>query len=211
MKGKLNHWIQVWGILAAASTVIIACTGTTRTTIGDDPQRYTGPPIDKIMVIGVSDKIDDRRLFETTFADCLKAQGVMARSSLALMAGEPTLTRERVKQIAGQHDLEAVLVTRLVGVDEKTERYRSGFRKRGRASVHRNFGDYDTMVKQDNQSGYHIQRKIVRLEPNLYEVASEALIRTVLSDSMDTESIETLTRSVCNKIVRDMQSEGILR
>jgi hypothetical protein len=37
-----------------------------------------------LMVIGVSNNIEDRRLFETAFAGCLEAQCVLARSSLAL-------------------------------------------------------------------------------------------------------------------------------
>jgi len=206
---KRTVWIVV--ILIATLFVLSSCSsGTKLISAGKEPE-YSGGYIDSIMIVGVSDNFEDRRLFENTFSKCLKGQGVTAYSSLEFISVDQELSKELVKKVAEENGIGSVLVTRLVGVDKKVDHYRSGFRKKGAVSIYHSFDDLNPKVKRDAKSGYYIERKIVRLESNLYDVSSEKQIWTAQSDSIASESVKNLTKSVCQAMVKNMRKNNLIR
>lgn len=206
---KKTVWIVV--ILIVTFSVLISCSsGTKLISAGKEP-KYSGGYIDSIMIVGVSDNLEDRRLFENTFSKCLKGQGVTAHSSLEFISIDQKLSKELVKKAAYENRIGFVLVTRLVGVDKKVDHYRSGFRKKGSVSIYHGFDDLNPKVKWDAKSGYYMERKIVRLESNLYDVSTEKQIWTAQSDSIASESVKNLTKSVCQAMAKNMRKNNLIR
>ncbi len=206
---KKTVWNEV--ILIVALLVLSSCSSSTKLISASKEPGYSGGYINSMMIVGVSDNIEDRRLFENAFLGCLKGQGVTAYSSLEFLSVNQEVTKELVKKIAQENGIESVLVTRLVGVDKKVDHYRSGFRKKGPVSIYRSFDDLNPKVKRDAKSGYYIERKIVRLESNLYDVSSQKLIWTVQSDTIASESVKKLTMSVCLAMVKNMRKNNLIR
>ncbi len=92
---KITVWIVV--ILIVALLVLSSCSSSTKLISDSKDPGYSGGYIDSIMIVGVSDNIEDRRLFENAFLSCLKGQGVTAYSSLEFLSANQEVSKELVK------------------------------------------------------------------------------------------------------------------
>jgi hypothetical protein len=103
--------------IALAATVLIAalcgCATSELTNTWKDPQ-YHGPPVKKVMVVGISNQASVRRTFEDTFAEILKANGVQAIPSHTLVPQDGQMAEDKLRAAVQQSGADAVLITRMV-------------------------------------------------------------------------------------------------
>jgi len=99
---------------------LVACAATTLTDSWRDPG-YKGPPLQKILVVGVSSQPDLRRNFEDTFVSQLKAVGVDAAPSYRFIPESGPAEQTKLKQAVKEAGSDGVLITRLVRVDVNTQ------------------------------------------------------------------------------------------
>ncbi|MDJ0842182.1 MAG: hypothetical protein QNK37_37120 [Acidobacteriota bacterium] len=86
---------------------------------------YQPEPLERILVIGVTQNMEYKRMFEITIAEAIQKRGGRAITSSAV--GLPTtLTREIVERKVKERDIDAVLVTTLMDVDVKTSTHLGG-------------------------------------------------------------------------------------
>ena len=114
---EIGHRAQRTAALLLVAVWLGACAGPT-TTLREatrDPQ-FQGPPFRKVLVVGVARTQDNRRVFEDTFAQVLKARGTDALASYPLAPGDGAIPRERLQQAVAQSGADAVLVTRVLSV-----------------------------------------------------------------------------------------------
>jgi hypothetical protein len=102
--------------VAGVALILAACAATTLKNSWRDPN-YNGPPLKKIMVVGVSNQADTRRTFEDEFVKQLKASGVQGIQSYTLIPQNGKAEEGLVKQAAQQSGADGVLITRFVRVD----------------------------------------------------------------------------------------------
>ena len=74
--------------------------------------------VDNILIIGVSEQPVVRRLFEDTFVKELADLGVAARSSYRVLTDEQISSKEALDAAIRGQSMDAVLVTRVLGVEE---------------------------------------------------------------------------------------------
>jgi hypothetical protein len=84
---------------------------------------YNGPPLTKMLVIGVTKQSGVRRTFEDIFTQHLAAQGVTSIPSYTLIPEDGEVARERLQEAVEQSGADAVLITRLVRVDRQMQYY----------------------------------------------------------------------------------------
>jgi len=101
---------------ACIALILAGCAATTLKTSWTDP-RYQGPPLKKIMVVGVSNEADKRRIFEDEFVKQLNAAGVQAVQSYKFIPQSGKAEEALVKQAAQDSGADGVLITRFVRVD----------------------------------------------------------------------------------------------
>src|ERR1700741_2603563 len=77
---KQFHRNAVRAALASMAFLVAACASTTLSNSWSNPD-YKGPPLKKVMVVGVSNQPALRRTFEDEFVKELKAAGVDAVAS----------------------------------------------------------------------------------------------------------------------------------
>jgi hypothetical protein len=82
---------------------------------------YTSPRFKRIMVIGVSKQPGIRRTFEDEFVAKLKETGVDALPSYRYIPEDGQADEARLQQAVKQANADAVIITRLVRVEKKTE------------------------------------------------------------------------------------------
>ena len=82
---------------------------------------YTGEPVSEILIIAITGNEHNRRSFERKFVGQLKSLGVGAVSSEKAipMPGDLQITREMILKAVRQYENDAVIITRLIGKEEK--------------------------------------------------------------------------------------------
>jgi len=106
--------------LIAAVLGMASCASTQVVNQWSNPA-YTSPSFKKIMVIGVTKQNAIRRTFEDEFSTQLKAAGVNAVPSHLYISQDGPVGEAVLKQAIKEAGADAVLITRLVRVQQKTE------------------------------------------------------------------------------------------
>jgi hypothetical protein len=162
------------------------------------------------LVVGVSDNVKNKRLFEDTFTEQFKRIGIEAISSAVIIPKDKKLDTDTIKESAENQGVETVLVTHLVGVEEKTTYVPPRYDYL--PSRYHHLGPYYHSVdRYVHTPGYYIKRKHVRLESNLYETKTERLIWSALSETIDPKSVNALIESLCQKVMKSLKTNNLIK
>ena len=116
--GKYSSIVRA--VLASIALLFAACASTTLSNSWVNPE-YKGPPLKKVMVVGVSSQPALRRTFEDEFVKELKAAGVEGVASYNFIPEDGKAEEGRVSKAVKEAGVEGVLITRFVRVDVNTQ------------------------------------------------------------------------------------------
>lgn len=203
---------------------IVACKTPTATTIS---QSFRNPGFEetvfqKLFVIGVGKDQDQRMAFENAFAEAIVNEGGDARPSWTMLPESTLLSEARIHSAIGSGSFDGVLITRLLSVDTSTtytpprryNRPRTTFYQAGPAwgmGFGGFYGFYGTTFTQVHKPGYFETSKTFRLETNLYSVATNDLVWTAQSETIDPKSLPDLLGSMTAAVAKRLESEGLIR
>ncbi len=214
---------RIFKLLLLAGVVLFsACSSTVLGGSWNDPQ-YTGGPIRKVMVIGVTENDLTRRMFEDEFTRQFGERGVKAWSSYTMFTYDQLKSREAVEAKVREQGIDKVLVTRLV--NKRTEDVTSPGSVRGhtdergyygpstreRDTRYRNwYSDYTTTYDVVYQPATTYQVEVATIESNLYDLAGgqpvwSAVLETELGGNRD-----EIVKSFVDVVVRDLKGKGFL-
>ena len=180
----------------------ISCAGTelTQKPVDDD---YKGKPVSNILVIAITGNEHNRRSFEKKFVAQLKSVGVDAISSEEAipMPADLELKKERILNAVNQNENDAVIITHLIGKEEKDVFTRGGSAQRGF------YGFYHSRY---SDPGYSSTTTTVRLETNLYDVKTEKLIWSGQSETWSKDSKDQIINDVIKAVVNNLQKNKLL-
>jgi hypothetical protein len=165
-------------------------------------------PMKQILVIGIAENDIKRRTFEDNFAAALKEQGVDAVPSYHILPNPDRLSKESIQQAIRGRGIQGVVVTQLVGVDEREEyvppkTYVSpNYYGRGM------YGYYGRGYEVTHTPGYTINTTIVRLETHLYDASSAELVWAAHSDTFNPKTIDDGVGSVTKKLSKRLAADG---
>lgn len=185
--------------------LVVSCAGTelTRTTV--DPA-FKGKSVSNILVIAVTNQKDTRRLFEKKFVAQLKAAGIRAVSSMEAipMPSDLKIEKQTILAAVDQFKNDAVIVTHMVGKEEKDIYTRSSYDGLGF------YNNYGRIYNYAHDPGYASSKTNVRLETNLYDVKTEKLIWSGQSKSWDIDARNQVIDEVIQVVIRDLQKNKII-
>ncbi len=196
----------IWFVCVVFSGVlIIACGGTKLTNTKVDEARL-GKPVSDILVIAVTYKEELRHFFEDKFVAQLKTAGIDAVSSADVIpiSEKQQLEKDAILKAINEFGNDAVIITHMVGVEEKEIITRYASRGRGYHS------HYLWAYGNTYQPGYSSTRITVRLATNLYDVKTEKLIWSGRSETMRPGSIEQTIDDVIKVVIKDLQKNKLL-
>jgi hypothetical protein len=190
--------------------VVSSCASTKITSVWMDKNK-TGTSYNNILVIGISNESHNRRLFESHFAEQLNAAGVSGTVSYTILPDANKIDRETVSAAIKGKNIDAVIVSHLLAVEEKTV-YRESMSYRPTYSHYNGLYDYyPYVIGNVYQPGYYTTHEIVRLETNLYEVASEELVWTAQSKTFAPESAEEVIGDLVKLVIKDLKEKGLIK
>ena len=113
--------LRIFALALAVALGLTACAASTKIVNQWVSPDYTSPRFKRIMVIGVSKQPSIRRTFEDQFVSQLKAAGVDALPSYLYISEDGQVDEGRLQAAIKQANADAVMITRLVRVEKKTE------------------------------------------------------------------------------------------
>jgi len=207
------------GLITVCLFLISSCATTSLMTVWKDDQ-YQGK-VQKVLVIGISKRDTVKRAFESEFVRQLKARGIDAVPSFRVLPSDKKLEKEQIDKKAKELNADAILLTRMV--DQKTvktyypgETYvyprggPYGGRYRG-PDYHRHYyGYYGRGYSYVTTPGYEIENQVVYLETNLYDIKTENLVWSALSETFVEGAGQDVIRSFIGTIIKNMSGHGLV-
>jgi hypothetical protein len=199
----------VWWLGVVTAVAVVSCGTSMKVTSSWKDPGYSGTPFQKILVVGLSRKETVRRTFESEFVTQLGKHGVSSVPSATTLPAGSEKDRELLKQtlVAGGYD--GVIVTRLVDMTKETtyvpgtayapSPYYGGF-----------YSYYYTAYPAVYDPGYLVESTIVQIETNLYDIRSEKLVWSGISEVVDPQADTQDIRSFSIMVGERMAKDGII-
>lgn len=208
-------------LLSILALCLLAACSKTTTSIS---QSYRNPGYEqtvfkKLFVIGVAQNQDSRQAFEDAFANAIKRQGGSAEASWAHLPKSEQLTEDEIRSAVEAGGFDGVLITRLLAVDKEQQytpastynnpqtRYYAGG---GGLYGYGFYGFYGTTYAKVHQPGYFETSTTIRVETNLYSLATDALVWTGQSATVDPTSIADARESMTVAVAQKLKEEKLI-
>jgi hypothetical protein len=164
---------------------------------------YQGGPVNNILIVGVAAQESVRRTFEETFVNRLRETGIDAMASFEAIPKESRPSKDSIKAAIDEKNVDAVLVTHLVGVDEKQIYHPPTYSGRF-------YGYYGFVGGYAYEPGYVSNQKTVKLESNLYDAKTTKLVWSMQSATVNPSSEKKLIEAKIKTVVEQLQAQNLL-
>jgi len=199
--------ITLFVLILLCSFMFISCSSGSKVLGTWKNDQITISKIDKILLVGVAKDPWVRKMFEGELKEEFSDYNVNAVSSLEIVSPDEKITKENFELYFGNHNFDAVLVTRVVAENiEKSQVYNYtpnygyyGF-----------YGYYYSAYSYAYNPGYTVSQTNVNLETNVYDIKSMELAWSAMSESFDVKKASDLIDPIVQMIVDEMQSDGLI-
>lgn len=200
-------------IITIFSFIFFTSCGPTTEIIGEwSEDEYKTGSINKLLILGIVDQKKPllKRKFEDGLVDAFISGGTDAVASMDYMPYDEIIDSTSFEKYFSDLELDAVLVSRLVGVD-KERRVTAGYAYTIPYSSYYGFyGHYYASVQYANSSSYLSKNVVVVLETNLYETKDKKLIWSGISETIDPDKASDVIKSLGAVLADKLSSEGFL-
>jgi len=194
------------------SLLLSGCAGGNKMLASWKDASYTGPVKGKVLVVGVARNDTHRRIFEDSLVANLQAEGVDAVSSYTVDDDGVEPTKAAVTAVVKQSGASTVLVTHVIGSDEKSQYFPAvgatlidpGYYGGGLYSYYPRVYNYVYMPAQT------FSKEIVTLETGLYDTGSGQLIWIGRSDAVNPEMTRKYYTGLTKLFVKDLRKNNLI-
>lgn len=193
--------------------LLSSCGSTKMVSTWADPE-YTAGKMGKTLVIGVSNNVTRRRQFEDQFAEQLGKKDVEGHTSYKIVPDAANISEETLGPYVVDHGITHVLVTRLVS-REKVETYvpptvSTTYMPSYPSYYHGYYSYYHASYATVVSPGYSYETEYVHLETNVYEVASEKLVWSGLTETEVGSQANSRIAELIQVIMHQMSKNKLL-
>ncbi len=176
---------------------------------------YSGAPLHKILIIGMSKDPAIRSDFEDAMAQQLTTDHIEAipGHSILLRPESAELDMNYLKAQIAEHKIDGVVISHLMHI-EKDVTYVPGYSYNIPYPYYRSFyGYYGNVYRQVYSPDYLKTDTTVRIETNVYATSTPdgELIWTGISDTFNPKSAPKVIEGVVKLVAQELEKEEILR
>lgn len=203
--------------------LVAACKSGTATSFS---QSYRNPGYEdtvfhNVLVIGLAPDQKGRQAFEDALVSAIAERGGTAVASIEVLPLEDKLSEDQLHAAIEADGFDAVVLTRLLSVDKDTEytppkaydnpqtRYYPASPGWG-YGYGGYYGFYVTTFAEVHTPGYFDTSTTVKIETSLYSVATNELVWTGQSETVDPESIDEARASITKAVAQKLKAEGLI-
>ena len=195
---KLTHVIPTLLILitAGCASVSMVESWKDRTVPGKSYQNF--------LVVGITENLQMRQIFEEVLAAELRKKGVAATASYTITGVEEKLSRGAVEKAVQATAVDAVITTRVVDFKKKTQKD-VGYVMSDRAKIGPvSFATFDLKPVEITTSTTYA------LETDLFDTATQNLVWTGTTNAVDPQGIITVSKEFSGVVITEMSKEGLI-
>jgi hypothetical protein len=202
------------GAALAATLALSGCasTGDRVVKVYEDRAAFAAAPYTRILVVGAHAETGTRRTFEDSVVRALASLGAEARSSLAVMDEAANIDRESVVAAARETGADAVLVTRVVDIEVKSEieqgQTQAELARRNDVPL-ADFFRYEYVESADAMTLTTVRTVI--LDTDVFDAASEKRVWSVESTSFDKQTAYGVIDGVADAISAELARDGLIQ
>lgn len=197
-------WVVAALIMSAFLLAACASTPTTRTVVtGTWKADNYNKKLSNFLVISLSDEPGIRGKFESIVVNRLEKEGLHAVASSVIMPADEAINRETVKAAMAGKGFDGVLVSRLLGVEQGAVYVPPA----PDTSFESSFNPVPPIV---TSPGYVEHRSVISLQIDLYDPASEHLVWSLKSQTVNPNNVTDVMSGVSDSIVTDLRTKGLI-
>lgn len=196
--------LRIFALALAVGVGLTACAASTKIVNQWTSPDYTSPRFKKIMVIGVSKQASIRRTFEDEFVTQLKAAGVEAVPSYLYIPEDDQVDESHLQAAVKQAGADAVIITRLVRVEKKTE-VSPGFYQPAPFGF---YGGYSAAWR-----GYYEPPRVYQYDVYISETSLYDMNQLVWAGTVETTAPEDINKEIqryVNTVIDALKSKNLL-
>jgi hypothetical protein len=193
-------------LLVVAAVVIAGCASTELVSQWKSPA-FNGPPLKKVMVVGVSSQPATRRIFEDEFSAALKAAGVTAVPSYTVIPQDGQAEQSVLEQAVKDLGADGVLITRLVNREQKTQVTPGYYEPVPAMGM---YGWYSSAWMGYYEPPTVYQYDVVTADTSVYSVNAGKLLWSGTTQTLDPSNVAKETRGFAKIIIAALQKAGII-
>ncbi len=148
---------------------------------------------------------NQRLLFEDAYVDKFGAASIGAIAGYSLIDSAANLSRETVEKAIAGRSIDAVLVTRLAGVEEIKE-----YQPPSSYEPYRSYHRYYAHAREFSSPGYYVTYKLLTLETNLYDTVTQQLIWSMQSESIESSAPQKVIDGQIDLTVKQLLERGLV-
>jgi len=207
---KLTVYISLFFIVA----FITGCSTTSLVNRWNDP-KYTGPALQKILVIGVIKDDIQRRSFEEEFSTLITGNSRVGIASYTLMPDlQSADQKEEVLAVVDKVGADGVMIVTLQGVSKEQRDVPPSVNYMPSAGFGYGMGMYGYYGMSHSTvytPGYTVTDTIVRLDTKLFAVSTEKMIWAGKTESFNPSSAQTVISELATLVTSDMKKSGMIK
>jgi hypothetical protein len=216
MKSRIKTpGVGIAGAAALLVATLAGCASSTTMMHSWTTPDFKPGTVKKVFVLGVARDQGLRRLYEDTFVATLTKRGVGAAAGYTLLPDPSQVDKEKAGAAIRQEGYSHVLVTRVVNVEQ-----RETYVPPSTVSVGVGYGGYpgyyggwypymSTSYGYVTSPGYVTVNKVVSLETNVYDVQSEKLIYSGMTETWVDNSPDQQIGKVVDTLVWDLRAKSV--
>ncbi len=163
-----------------------------------------------ILVIGVSRKEASLKLWENVFVDRFTNGGVHAMANHKVVGPVPDPDRKSVETAIQKAGAASVLISHVVDSSSTTYTHPGTIHYEPRGFYGGMYGHYGSIYQAVYTPPVDSTRTVVRLESNLYDVATAKLVWSAQSEALDPKLLRTDFDRIVGLLMADMKKKGVL-
>jgi hypothetical protein len=193
-------------LLGAIALALAACASTSLINSWRDPA-YSGPPLKKIMVMGVSTQPSVRRVFEDQFVAELKMAGVDGVASYTFIPQDGKADEATLRKAVEEAGADGALITRLVRIEQKYQ-VTSGFYHPGPMTGF--YGWYSSAWVGYYEPPTVYQYDVVTAETSLYDIDAQRLLWSGTTETFAPTAVKKETKGFAKIIIEALKRQGLI-
>ena len=169
-------------------------------------------PIEKVLIVAISDNVPVRNFFEQELKKRIEKTGVKAMGSLEAMPYEAKIDKEAFETYFKAQNITDILVLRMVD-KEKVAIHAEGQEYSGTGPRTYWAGYYDyyyQMYDRTSEPGHFQEATLLMIESSLFEVDNADIIWTSASKSFHRDNAKDIIKELSKLIVNAMKEDGVL-
>lgn len=161
---------------------------------------------DKILVVAIGESALVRRTFEEDMAKQISSKKIQVVKALDVLPAEEKIERGTFQKYFEGQDIDAVLVTRAIQIDQLPDIPSGG---KGAADF---YGHYENVYVPSTGSGGITMSRAAKLETNLYDIETAHLVWTCQTKSYSQgTNLENVLVEVAKIVKKELKKFGYLK